>query len=231
MSLESINHNHSSFITKISWSAISSGALIAFGMTLLFNLLFLSVGLKLNDVSSESVNNISVMVPFIYIAGGFALLYIAGIITGKILKSAYLEQHFSFIDNKQKQINNVKMTNKAACFGALHGFISWVVYLMINLLFVSLLAQATPIESPFMYSANEHNISEEIKEKPSMDDNSTDKYKEGLPPENDINKKFERTEDMSNSAMLIFLIFTSGAAAFILGGWNGCKIKYLQSTL
>ena len=211
MSVENIYKDKANQTSKICWSAIISGALIAFGLTLIFNLLFVSVGLNLNISTVANEEYLPLIISLFYVIGGFLLLYIAGIITGRIYKGS--------IKRNETKPNQGK--NASACFSAMHGFIAWVVYLLINLTFLSLLSQATPIESPFMYVNSDNAPAQEHKEK----SNSMQKMANS---QNDQTGSIELTDNEAieaaqNGAMLIFIIFTSGVIAFVIGSWKGCN--------
>lgn len=214
MSLESLNNQHyQHFVnpaSKVCWSAIVGGALIAFGLTLIFNLLFVSVGLSLNNSVMADKENLSFIASLFYILGGFLLLFIAGIITGKIYKGS--------TNRLNGKLQQEKYRDKSACFSAMHGFIAWVLYLIINLTFLSLLSQATPIESPFMYVNNQ--ASEQLNQQTSTSNLSSNC--EVVKPSSEITNK-DINETVQNGAMIIFIIFTSGALAFVIGSWRGCR--------
>lgn len=220
MSLENINQNEVNPVTKICWSAIGGGALIAFGLTLIFNLLFVSVGLSLNDAAVTDKENMTFLASLFYILGGFMLLFIAGTITGKIFKNSTRKS--------SSKANQEHIRDKKACFGAMHGFIAWVLYLIINLTFLSLLSQATPIESPFMY-VNNNQAAEQINKDKIASLSNLGSSCENSNISAELNSK-DISEAAQSGAMIIFIIFTSGALAFVMGSWRGSKSGLIKAT-
>jgi hypothetical protein len=213
-----INFNNALYqrnLFNMSWSAILSGAVMAFGLTLLFNLLFLASGLFIFD---ETINDKAILFGFIiYLACGFILLYFSGIITGKIAHpKSKLSDGNSTIES-QKSTPPFKNNKKLYCSGSIHGFLAWVIYFIINILFMSVIARTTPIESPFMY-INEKTTAELKEELPQPTANPSFQDK-------DKNPKIENTENtIQDSAIIIFTILMTGAIAFTLGGASGIKL-------
>ena len=100
-------------VKPISWKAVLSGALVAVGLTFLFNILTLGLGLSL-FTHNESGQDILVFATLAWmIIGGYAILFLAGWIAGKQKCCSCHGQSFH------------------CSSGFLHGFLAWTVYLII----------------------------------------------------------------------------------------------------
>lgn len=130
----------------ITWSAVISGGLIAFGLTFLFNLLTVGLGLYIFSTNQQGVNDL-VFNGYVWtLAGGIIILFFAGWKTGKLIKicPAHIGTDPSLSDKDHYH-----------CYhGMTHGFLAWVFYLIISLVFMILVAQASPVtffKSSFLY--------------------------------------------------------------------------------
>lgn len=105
----------------LSWYAVWVGALVALGLTFLFNLLTLGLGLSLYTVNEQGMQTIRWGVLAWMFVGSYILLFISGWSAGKQICNG-----FSF----------------HPCNGILHGFMSWVLYLMISVFLFSFFIEA-----------------------------------------------------------------------------------------
>lgn len=88
---------------KISWSSIITGAFVALGLIVLFNMLTLGIGLS--AATTHKGGEVTLMVgSFIWLfVGGYIILFLAGWVTGMLAKEYTLN----------------------ACHGILYGFLMW----------------------------------------------------------------------------------------------------------
>ncbi len=103
----------------ISWNAILIGALVALGLTFLFNLLTVAIGLTLftKDPSGQMILTFA---GFAWILiGGYVILFLAGWAAGRIVSHRH---------------------SLHGANGALHGFLAWTAYLLISLFALSHMA-------------------------------------------------------------------------------------------
>ncbi len=104
----------------ISWNAVLVGAIVALGLTFLFNLLTLAVGLSLftKDPTGQMILTFS---SFAWILiGGYFVLFVSGWLGGRVVNHHTCSLH------------------KAN--GCLHGFLIWTVFLIISLFGLSFMA-------------------------------------------------------------------------------------------
>lgn len=106
----------------LSWYAVWVGALVALGLTFLFNLLTVGIGLTLYTVDDQGMQVIRWSGLAWMFVGGYIMLFIAGWCTGKQICNG-----FSF----------------HPCNGILHGFMAWTVYLIISVILFSFFIEAT----------------------------------------------------------------------------------------
>jgi hypothetical protein len=100
----------------ISWNAILGGSLVAIGLTFLFNLLTIALGLSL-FTHNPSGQMILTFAGFAWILiGVYIILFLAGWVTGRIV-------------NHKHSLHGSN--------GFLHGFLTWTAYLIISLFVLS----------------------------------------------------------------------------------------------
>ena len=110
-----------------SWKAVLAGALVAFGLIFLFNLLTVGGGLSMY---TRTEKGLEVLVSLSYLwtlVGSFLMLFIAGLVTSMIL------YHYQSTESHHYMV---------------HGFVTWVLYVLISLTFVSHLNEASIITLP-----------------------------------------------------------------------------------
>jgi hypothetical protein len=118
MTLQSDNHCSKCF----SWKAVLVGAVVAFGLIFLFNLLTIGGGLT---AYTRTEKGLEVLVTITYlwtVVGSFLMLFIAGLVTSMILSHGQ---------------------NTHAGHHILHGFVTWVLYILISITFLSHVNEAS----------------------------------------------------------------------------------------
>lgn len=105
----------------VSWSAIFAGALVAFALSALFNLLNAGLGLVVFPESFRALTALSIAGYIWLIICGIIAMFIAGLVAGKVYR------HYS----------------PSACGGGLHGFLAWSVALLLTVIVAAHFAHAT----------------------------------------------------------------------------------------
>lgn len=130
-----------SHFKQVSWRAVFCGAVIALGLTFLFNLLTVSVGLSLYT-KNDTGQMILGFVGFAWMmVGGYVLLFLAGWVTGKL-------SHFE--------------GNHRCMYGTIVGFIMWSTYLLLSLLIVALVNKPFVMDVIGSFSAILHTHNEKV---------------------------------------------------------------------
>lgn len=103
---------------SVSWSAIVAGALVAFSLGVIFNILNAGLGLVAFPETYRGLIGIGI--------GGYLWLLVCGIVSMFLagFVSGILSRHLN------------------TCFGALHGFLAWSLALLLSFLLISQLAAA-----------------------------------------------------------------------------------------
>lgn len=117
-----MNNNQSCCHHKyLSWRAAFAGAIVAVGLTFLFNVLTLGLGLSLftPDPAGKMVLAFSGVAWML--VGSYVVLYIPGWVAGRLVSDQY----------------SFHLAN-----GMLHGFITWTIYLIICTLLLSVLTDS-----------------------------------------------------------------------------------------
>ncbi len=105
---------------SFSWKAVIVGAFVAFGLLFLFNLLTVGGGLSAYTKTEGGLENLVGIAYLWTLVGNFLMLFIAGAVTSTVLTHRHL--HLDHYDG---------------CDSVLHGFVMWVVYLLLSLAFLS----------------------------------------------------------------------------------------------
>jgi hypothetical protein len=116
----------------IYWNAIIAGAIVAVGITVLFNLLTIGVGFALFNRTPGSMMALTFATVGWMVVGSYMTLFIAGWVSGRLIHNEY----------------SFHLSN-----GMLHGFATWSLYLIICILLLSLMTQsvsATILKSFFI---------------------------------------------------------------------------------
>jgi hypothetical protein len=140
---------HSKYTT---WSAIFLGALIAFGLSFLIDLLSVSLGASFSGLNIKDLNEKSYLNYIIFFTVSIIVFLSSGFTTGKLIhKKNGLSNDILTLHANTKNINNVAKDYLCSqCIRSIiHGFAAWVIYLIISLHFSILLlnlnAQASPM--------------------------------------------------------------------------------------
>jgi hypothetical protein len=104
----------------VSWSAIFAGALVAFSLSVLLNLLNTGLGLITFPSFLGAIATLSIGGYIWLLICGIVAMFIAGFVAGKVYR------HFS----------------TSSCGGALHGFLAWSLALLLSLVVVAHFLQA-----------------------------------------------------------------------------------------
>lgn len=106
----------------ISWHAVITGALVALGLTFLFNLLTTGLSLSMFTSNEQDMQAIGFIGFAWLLIGGYILLFLAGWVTGRLIHPCY---------------------SLHRCNGALHGFVMWSIYLILSILLLSNMTEAS----------------------------------------------------------------------------------------
>ncbi|MBI2792851.1 MAG: hypothetical protein HYX61_12920 [Gammaproteobacteria bacterium] len=112
MTLQSDTHCSKCF----SWKAVLVGAVVAFGLIFLFNLLTIGGGLAAYTRTEKGLETLVTITYLWTVVGSFLMLFIAGLVTSMILSHGQ---------------------NTHAGHHILHGFVTWVLYILISIIFLS----------------------------------------------------------------------------------------------
>lgn len=101
----------------IAWKGVVAGTIFALGLTFLFNLLTLGIGLSLYTRSPEGQIALTVLGFVWMLIGGFVVLFLSGWVTGKMASTDY---------------------PLAKCDGIFQGFIMWTIFLVSSLVILGI---------------------------------------------------------------------------------------------
>lgn len=122
---------------SLSWGAILTGALVALGLTFLFNLLTIALGLSLYTQNADGAKILTFAGYAWVLIGGYIILFISGWVAGRLV------HHHCILH---------------WCNGMLHGFVTWTVYLILSMLVLSYMAtpsSVTLLRTTFMSITDE----------------------------------------------------------------------------
>lgn len=108
----------------VSWHAILAGAMTALGLTFLFNLLTVGLGLTMYTHNEQGMQVLAFAGFAWILIGIYILLFLSGWVTGRLVHRDY---------------------SLHCCNGALHGFIMWALYLILSILILSHMTETTVI--------------------------------------------------------------------------------------
>jgi len=109
------NHQHK----LLCWKAIFAGAIFAVGISFLFNLLTVGLGLSLYTESPDGKLAFTFAGVAWIMIGSYITLFVAGWVAGRLVS----DQHSFHLAN-----------------GMFHGFMAWSIYLIISVVLISLMA-------------------------------------------------------------------------------------------
>lgn len=201
MNIVEIENKHSNS-WQISWSAVITGAIIAFGATFLFNFLTISLGLVLYTPSAEGSAQL-VNEAFLWtLIGGFILLLLTGWVTGKLIGISH--------SRVPKSIT-----------GATHGFLAWALYLIMSLSLTVLLSE-TASDAFAAVSLMNVSVKESQSIKQSIPPNDLNELDPALTIELINPEELKAiTKETGKEGMAIFFIFLWGAIACMIGSCLG----------
>jgi hypothetical protein len=236
-------------IKPITWSAVISGAMIAFGLTFLFHLLTIGIGLSIFSTNEQGIKELAFNGYIWTLVGGVIILFIAGWKTGKLVRicpmhTLHMQQPAVPL---QPTLSETVSTN-SHCYcshGMTHGFLAWVLYLIISLIFMIFIAQAasvTFLKSTFLNipmdftqtmnqdlprantnnNNNMQNMSNQVTAQPSTQNSQTfNQYNQGAQKQNVQPITKATAQKVGVDAIALFLIFVLGAAACGIGSYLG----------
>lgn len=122
-----IEHPHC--IKAFSWKAVLVGSLVGFGLMFLFNILTVGGGLTAYTKTEGGLENLIVLAYLWTIVGNFLIFFIAGAVTSMVLANRDIE-HYD------------------ACDSMLHGFLAWVLYILLSVVVLAHVSEGTVASLP-----------------------------------------------------------------------------------
>ncbi len=104
----------------VSWGAILAGTFVAVGLTFLFNILTLGIGLSVFVRTAQGAEILTFSGLAWMVVGGYILLFISGWVAGRLVKGS--SYHI--------------------LTGAMHGFVVWTLHLIVGLLVISQITES-----------------------------------------------------------------------------------------
>jgi hypothetical protein len=218
---------------SITWQAVITGALIAVGLTFLFNLLTVGLGLSIYSTTNEGVNTLAFAGFIATLIGAIVILFIAGWKTGKLIKMCPKHCHTCGLIN-ESSVNPAVTTEKGictfkhhCCYNSMtHGFLTWVFYLMISLVFLSFVSHAQTLNilknSFFISIPAEH--TENITTGAAVNNPTTYNALSQVEARRD-KPAAVAAKVVGAETIAIFLISLFGAASCALGSYFGLMAK------
>lgn len=198
-----INAQHAYPFKRICWTAVFVGALIASGLSFLFNLFGVAIGLSAFTLDNEGAMVIAL--------GGAIGLVIAVVVSMGLAGYAagYLGRHYA----PQKNL------------GILYGFVTWTVALLLSASFLGSMSNYTVIYAQHIGHSNFQLDQQSTKiEKKSMEDT---KKKEQETKENQPMISMTQT-NMVTGAFMIFVLFMLGAISTCVGASFGMACRRID---
>ena len=181
------------------WTAVLSGALVAVGLTFLFNLLTLGIGLSIYTHTSEGTYNLIISGYIWILIGTFVILFLAGMTTGRI-------------KGRKKCCNTSRRHT-----GLVPGFLTWILSVIITLLLVTVIANASfspLVKNSFLNLPTENNvalISEETGNEAAANRMGT---------KGEVSAKTE-SHRLGITTIATFVLFAMGALGCCFGAYCG----------
>jgi hypothetical protein len=228
----------------ITWSAVITGALLAFGLTFLFHLLVLGIGFSVYTNNEQGLMDLAFNGFICTLIGGFILLFFSGWKTGKLIKICpkhFYEQHYvsnSALSGQTAETSAIKCHH--CCSNSMtHGFLAWVVYLIISLIFFAFISNVTALgflKSPYLNLPISYSQTNAVA---SHNGNSNDQSMNnaGLSNANRITSANLTSQNQvkpvapavvhkqGSEVIAVFLIFLFGATGSALGSYLGFLSK------
>jgi hypothetical protein len=202
---ENSQHKKACGIDCLSWTSVFAGTLVAIGLSFLFNLFGLAVGLSAYSTAPEGHTML--------VAGGYlgmvASVMISMFIGGWV--SGYLGK---------EQCSNKK-------FGILYGFITWCITLILSIFITAHVGQFITIQQSAL-AHNELMVKLSTNVSHSMSTSTKTENMSTLDMNNAhhmnaLSKK--ETHAIGGSLLLTFLLFLAGAIMSAYGGYRGIRSK------
>jgi hypothetical protein len=120
-------------IKYLSFKAVIAGTIVALGLSFLFNLLTIGLGLSLFTPSKEGLVTLTFAAVAWMIIGSYITLFVAGWVTGRLVHSEY----------------SFHLAN-----GMLHGFVTWTLYLLVSILLLAVVTDSASLAVLKSYFVN-----------------------------------------------------------------------------
>jgi len=202
-----MNMQHDSHCKRyFSWKAVFVGAVVAFGLLFLFNLLTLGGGLSSYTRTEKGLEVLVALAYLWTLLGSFVMLFIAGLVTSMV-------------------VSHDHCTNEPY-HGILHGFITWVLYILISVTFLTHVSEASIVTFP----QNFLNVSKETLNADT--DNATAAANNAVSSsattsntneENRANQK--EAHKLGIATLATFFIFLVEAIGACFGAWCGMDLR------
>lgn len=114
----------------LSWSGVIAGALVAIGLTFLFNILTTGLGLSLYTKNDQGMQALTVAGLIWLILGVYFIFFFAGWVAGKVAA---------------RNLTCDGYHGRHCGGGFIHGFLTWTLYLILSLLILSHIGEATSL--------------------------------------------------------------------------------------
>jgi len=200
-----MNTTHDPQCTKyFSWRAVLVGGVVAFGLLFLFNLLTTGGGLAVYTKTEKGLETLIALAYLWTILGSFLMLFIAGLVTAMII--------------------NHDHCSGDPCHGVLHGFVAWVLYILISLTFLSHISEATIVTFPQNFlSVSKDTLAVTDVETPASTDVTT---RHGHDNKNGTIPAAEQKEahKIGIAKLAAFFIFLLEAIGACFGAWCGMDL-------
>jgi hypothetical protein len=202
-------HSHYCHQKVIVWSAVITGALVAFGLTFLLQIFDKALGIQVFSAASSEEASVMVWGGFIAsIIGVFASMFFAGWVAGNVAKY----HHF----------NNSYFAKYAFArhYGLLYGLLTWCLGLIISLAFIMQMGGGV-----LGYDYYNVPASTALSVVSSTTNQTATEMTEGMPQKTAMTSVNDNraTQQVGMSLFLTFVLFFIGAVASSFGGYYGLK--------
>ena len=188
------------WVNSFSFKSVIVGAVVAFGLMFMFNLLTIGGGLAAYTRTEKGLETLISLAYAWTIVGSFLIFFVAGLVTSFVA-------HHSIQDERPK--NQV-----------LHGFVTWAIYILISLAFLAHASEATVLSFPKSFLS--------VSEAAAQADTTASLNTETT-GSNSQNKTVTPTEQKAAHKIGIltlaaFFVFFVEAIACCFGAW--CAVEY-----
>jgi hypothetical protein len=203
--LKECEHHHKFCCVKcISWSAIITGALVAIGLGFLMNLFGIAIGLSAFKTTPEGVKTLAIGGYFGLLIGTIIIMFVAGWVSGYLGRANCLNRDM----------------------GALYGFTTWSLALIMTVLLASQLSNFTTT-NVLDYSSSYTQYNVKGTNHPEAPLVTQERHAETNAPSNKVVVNEQKAVNLIGlSLLLTFVLFFAGALAACFGGYFGlCRCK------